>query len=130
MLFRRFPALVLTLALAGGNVAVCAGWTATPEARMACCADGGACPMHRSESRSNGPITQAEADSCCASSEGDDSTQSTATVAAALSNAVLGPAVILPAGAPALSLKTPSRANVPVPRAAVPKYLLLSVFLV
>src|SRR5688572_1798613 len=103
MLFRRFPALVLTLALASGNVAVCAGWAATPEARMACCTDDGACPMHTSESGSSRSISQAEADSCCASSEGDDSTQSNPTVAAALSKAVLGPAVILPVSAPALS---------------------------
>jgi len=129
MLFRRCPALVLTLALASGNMAVCAGWAATPEARMACCTDDGACPMHTSESSSNRSITQAEADSCCASSEGDESTQSKPT-GAALSNAVLGPAVILPVSAPALSLKASWRTVVPVRSTPVPKYVLLSVFLV
>ena len=130
MLAKRLPAIVLSLALVAGNVAVCAGWAPTPEARMACCSDGGTCPMHTSESGSNRPITQAEADSCCASSEGEGSTQSNPTVAPALSNAALGPAVILPVSAPRLSLNASWRTIVPVRSTPVPKYVLLSVFLV
>jgi hypothetical protein len=132
MLFRRFPALVLTLALASGNVAVCAGWAATPEARMACCSEGGACPMHTSDTNnaSDRVITQAQADSCCASSEQDDSTQPSPNVAVAFSSAVLGTGIILPVSVPALVLSDSWRAVVPIPSTAVPKHLLLSVFLV
>ena len=130
MLARRLSALVLSLAVAAGNVAVCAGWAATPEARMACCIAGGACPMHGSDSDSDRLVTQAEADSCCASSEGDDSSQSTPTAAAAISSAVLGPAITLPVSVPALVLKATWRTSVPIPSTPVPKHLLLSVFLV
>ena len=132
MLFRRFPALVLTLALATGNVAVCAGWSATPEARMACCTDGGACPMHTSDTNnaSDRLITQAQADSCCASSEREDSTPSTPNVGALVSIAVLGTGITLPVSVPALVLSDSWRVVVPIPSTPVPKHLLLSVFLV
>src|SRR3954464_7671206 len=68
-MFRRIAALVAALALVVGNVAVCAGWQATPEARMACCMDGTTCPMHKSdhhEHSSKQVVSQAQADSCCA----------------------------------------------------------------
>ena len=51
---RRLAAVILTMGLLAGNAAVCAGWLATPEARMACCAEGGDCPMHKDESRRSG----------------------------------------------------------------------------
>ena len=42
-LVQRLAALALTLGLMAGNAAICAGWMPTPEARMACCAEGGEC---------------------------------------------------------------------------------------
>jgi hypothetical protein len=130
MFARRLYALALSLALAAGNLAVCAGWAATPEARMACCIADGACPMHGFDSDSDRLITQAEADSCCASSEGDDSSQSIPTVASAMSSAVLGLAITLPVSVPTLVLQATWRTSVPIPPTPVPKHLLLSVFLV
>ena len=129
MFAQQYLALVLSLILAAGNVAVCAGWAATAEARMSCCTQTGACPMHGSDSDSDRLVTQAEADSCCAAFE-DDSSQSIPTVAAAMSSAVLGPAITLPLSVPALVLKATWRTSVPIPSTPVPKHLLLSVFLV
>jgi hypothetical protein len=132
MLARRLPAVVLPLALLAGNVGVCAGWATTAEARMACCSEGGACPMHTSDTKnaSDRVITQAQADSCCASSEQDDSTQSSPNVAVHFSSAVLGTGIILPVSVPALVLSDSWRAVVPIPSRPVPKHLLLSVLLV
>lgn len=73
----RVSAILLTLALSLGDIALCAGWQATPEARMACCTSGVACPMHKAASTSadtshaalSHTVTQADADRCCASSE-------------------------------------------------------------
>ena len=79
---RRLVALTSVLTLCVGNVAVCAGWQATPEARMACCTNDTSCPMHESESHHHGSqhqVTQAQADSCCAGSEQNDSAISQAT---------------------------------------------------
>ena len=64
---RRAAVLVLTLALVVGNAALCAGWAATPEARMACCAKEAECPMHKSDSSDTDGhhvVTQAQADRC------------------------------------------------------------------
>src|SRR5215207_6808779 len=77
---RRLSVVILTMGLLAGNAAVCAGWLATPEARMACCAEGRDCPMHKGESQRSGRerlLTQAQVDSCCASSERENSSQST-----------------------------------------------------
>src|SRR5688572_13110784 len=97
----------MTLALLAGNVALCAGWAATPEARMACCAEGAACPMHRPappDSHTQRVLSQAQADSCCASSERNTSSRSTPSFVVAISAAVLGPAIVLPTDVPALVL--------------------------
>jgi hypothetical protein len=79
-LAHRVSAVLLCLGLVAGNAAaVCAGWLATPEARMACCVGDGPCPMHKSDSDEQGAtrvISQAEADRCCASSERDESAPS------------------------------------------------------
>ena len=45
---RRVASVVCVLAFAQSAVALCAGWQATPEARMQCCQDG-ACPLHHHE---------------------------------------------------------------------------------
>ena len=126
-------ALILALATAVGNLAVCGGWKATPQARMACCAEGVACPMraHR-EATADAPVTisQQAADSCCASSERDDATLSTAYVLAAHAAVAVLPI-------PALSIprtwqppRLTGRFESPPPSRAVARHLLLSVILV
>ena len=132
-LVQRLAALALTFALMAGNAAVCAGWLATPEARMACCADGGECPMHKGDSHRSGServLTQAQADSCCASSEGRNSSQPNPSFVTAITAAVLGVGVVLPTDVPALVLSDAWRTSAPIPIAPVPKHVLLSVFLV
>jgi hypothetical protein len=123
----------LAAGLLAGNTAVCAGWLATPEARMACCSEGGECPMHKGDSHRSGSarvLTQAQADSCCASSEGKKSNQFSPTFVAAVTAAVLGVGVVLPANVPALVLSDAWRTSAPLPITPVPKHVLLSVFLV
>ena len=128
---RRLSAVLLTLALAAGPAGVCAGWMSSPEARMACCSDDGACPMHRSESEDGpaGIVTQADADRCCAASQQDDSapppTGPAFTVTPAV--ALIPLPALLPQPESHVSI---SRASVPIPAAHVPKHVLLSVFLV
>jgi hypothetical protein len=132
-LVQRLAALALTFGLIAGNAAICAGWMPTPDARMACCADGVACPMHQGNSQGSGSarvLTQAQADSCCASSEGHSSSQSAPTLVTVIPAAVLGVGVVLPADVPALVLSDAWRTSVPIRVAPVPKYVLLSVFLV
>jgi hypothetical protein len=132
-LVQRLAALALTFALMAGNAAICAGWLPTPEARMACCADGAECPMHQGDSHGSGSrrvLTQTQADSCCASSEGRNSNESNPTFVAASTAAVLGAWTVLPANVPALVLSDGWRTSAPIPVAPVPKHVLLSVFLV
>ena len=132
-LAQRFAAVALTFALVAGNAAMCAGWKSTPEARKACCADGVECPMHKGNSHRSGSdrvLTQAQADSCCASSEGKDSNQFGPTFVAAITAAVLGDGIILPANVPGLVLSGEWRTSAPIPVEPVPKHVLFSVFLV
>jgi hypothetical protein len=131
-LVNRLAALALTFGLMAGNAAICAGWMPTPEARMACCADGVECPMHKGDSHRAGSErvpTQAQADTCCASSEGKTSNQSNPTFVAAITVAVLGTGTILPANVPALVLSDGWRTSAPTPVTPVPRHALLSVFL-
>jgi hypothetical protein len=100
---------------------------------MACCSEGHECPMHSGDSHGSGSarvLTQAQADSCCASAEGQNSNQSNPSFASAITSAVLGVAVVLPASVPALVLSDAWRTSAPIPSAPVPKHVLLSVFLV
>jgi hypothetical protein len=130
---RAVSTVVLIAALCAGNRAVCAGWLPSPEARMACCSEGAECPMHRGDSHRSGSehvLTQAQADSCCASSEREDSSQPAPTAVAAITTAVLGNGTILPASVPALVLSDGWRTTVPIPTGPIPKHVLLSVFLV
>ena len=132
-LVHRLAAVALTFGLMAGDAAVCAGWLPTAEARMACCADGVECPMHKGDSHRSGServITQAQADSCCASSERDSSNQSNPTNVASISSAVLGTGTVLPALVPALVLSDGWRTVAPILSPPVPRHLLLSVFLV
>src|SRR5262245_6914510 len=128
----RLSAVLLCLGLIAGNAAVCAGWAATAEERMACCDDGGTCPMHKSESRDAGSrrvLTQVEADNCCAFGR-ENSSSSTPTFVAAISSAVLEPGIVLPTSVPALVLSDDWRTFSPIPTTPVPKHLLISVFLI
>ena len=128
----RFSAVLLCVGLLAGNGAVCAGWAATAEARMACCADG-ACPMHRREPRRSGlhqAPAQAEADTCCAFSESEHSSRSTTTVVAAVLNPLLEPGIVAPPSVPLLVRRVDWRTTAPLPAALVPRHVLLSVFLV
>lgn len=129
----RVSAFVLMLALAAGQAGLCAGWTPTPESRMACCAEGGACPMHDDAAEGaarEAAVTQAEADSCCAASEQDESAPTPPSSGPPLVTlaVVVGPVGDL------RSSPQPRRAfsagSVPIPASGVPKHLLLSVFLV
>jgi hypothetical protein len=132
-LARRLCAMGLILALAAGNGAVCAGWAPTPEARMSCCTESSDCPMHKEGAPHSGGtslVTQAQADSCCASSESHHSNQSSPTFVVAISSAVLGPGIVVAPTVPALVLSDAWRTAAPIPLAPVPKHVLLSVFLV
>ena len=128
----RLIALAIVGFMATGNAAICAGWAATPEARMACCADEDNCPMHKggNSSGSERVISQAQADACCAVSAGQQSNQSTPTFVTVISNAVLGVGVVVPMPAPALVLSDGWRTVAPILIAPVPRHVLLSVFLV
>ena len=127
-LLHRLTVGLLALGLIAGNAAICQGWAATAEARMACCADGETCPMHKGES--HGTLTQAEADSCCAVSERETSNPPTATIITAISMAVLGSGIVLPVSVPALVLSDEWRTFFPVATTPIPRHVLLSVFLV
>jgi hypothetical protein len=128
---RQIAALLLILVLATGNAALCAGWMATPEARMACCSESGACPMHAADrhSSSDSPVTQAEADRCCAASETDDAAPSAPVLVLSISLAVEQSPV--PFAAPAATLRPIRwRSTAPALASRLPRHLLLSVFLV
>jgi hypothetical protein len=131
-LARRLAAIATVLTLCVGNLGVCAGWQATPEARMECCKNGTSCPMHKSDahrSRSTPSITQAQADTCCAASS--NSTQSpTAVSSFALVNAAALPAIVPSVVPVAVHALEGWRALERLPVSPVPKHLLLSVLLV
>ena len=129
---RRIAAVVAVLALCAGNLAVCAGWQATPEARMACCVNATTCPMHKSDSHEHSSkrvVSQAQADSCCAAAaQGRDSAAAGSTFAASGVIALVPIAVFTVR--PHAFASREWRALVPLPVASTPKHLLLSVFLV
>jgi hypothetical protein len=128
-LLRRVVSVACVLAFVQGAVAQCAGWQATPQARLDCCRDG-MCPLHhREESASRAQITQAVADDCCAHSLEQESGPSATVFASTMTLAVLEsrPPVVLSL-APAIPLSAPW--ETPSPPDHVPKHLLLSVLLV
>ena len=130
LLIRRIAALALITFLSGGGSGLCAGWEGTAEARMACCTEGGTCPMHTSSADGmTEVVTQAEADSCCASSEGDDATPSSpAFVLAVALTPSLGPLAMEPP--PGLLHLNAWRTSVRPPGSHVPRHVLLAVFLI
>jgi hypothetical protein len=134
LLVRRSAALVLVLTLGAAGWAECAGWQATPEARLACCSGSGDCPMHGSSESSAGServVTQAQADSCCAASETNDSMPSSGAFSLSLSAALLPSTLttLAPITAPLASFDA-WRTHVPLPIGHVSKHVLLSVFLI
>ena len=100
---------------------------------MSCCTESSDCPMHKGGAPHSGGtslVTQTQADSCCASSASHHSNQSSPKFVVAISSAVLGPGIVVPATVPALVLSDAWRMAAPIPLAPVPKHVLLSVFLV
>lgn len=88
--------------------------------------------MHNSDSERDGSkrvVSQAEADSCCASSEREDSAPSPSNLAFSVTLAtVISPVpVVIPEPEAHADI---ARALAPITPARVPKHLLLSVFLV
>lgn len=127
-LLRRAVAFVAVVTIGAGGWAECAGWQATAEARMACCAEGSGCPGHRSESGGETTLTQVAADSCCAAGERND-----AGPVAQVSAAHAVPAVVPQSSGLALrplAQQATWRLSEPVLIHHVPRHLLLSVFLV
>ena len=127
---RYATAIVLALAVATANGAVCAGWAPTAEARMACCADD-ACPMHKGSEQSTHDhgVTQAQADACCEASERDDTAQSSSPFAFTVSLGIVPTPVRFALPEP-LNAPHAGQTLVPIPLSNVPKHLLLSVLLV
>lgn len=128
----RLIALFLTAVMAAGNAAVCEGWASTPEARMDCCTGDHPCPMHRTESDGAGAtrvVTQAQADSCCAFSEQEQSGQSAQVVAAATPAVERGSGIVVPPATPRLVLTDSWRTSAPMPSPPLHRHVLLSVFL-
>jgi hypothetical protein len=132
-LFRRTAAMVVVLTLGASGWAECAGWQATPEARMVCCSSGD-CPMHGSTTPGSGSASvsaQAQADSCCAASEAGDSTPPVGAFSLSPSAALLSST--LATLAPLMAPRAPFgawRTHLPLPVGQVPKHVLLSVFLI
>ena len=88
--------------------------------------------MHKADSldpNSARAVSQAEADRCCAASEGDQSSQTSSTFASSMSLAVLGTPTLLPA-APAVDIGAARSAVLRLPPSHVSKHVLHSVFLV
>jgi len=128
----RLAALTMAIVIASGQLAECQVWLATPEARMACCANEQECPMHKAgqhPSGSNQRISQSDADRCCATSEPGESVP-----ASVKASAVDGPALI-PISLSGVLAPRATWFDTPVERVASPptsrsRHVLLSVFLI
>ena len=135
LLRRRLVGVVTALALALGQVGLCAGWSPSPEARKACCSRG-SCPMHENDLANDAAgahgisahrgLDQSEADRCCGLSEQrDDPAPSAAGITPIVPLALLTTPVTL-----VVELDAARRDNrVPRRAAAGPRPLLLSVLL-
>jgi hypothetical protein len=131
-LSRRIGVFATILTLCVGHLALCVGWQATPEARMACCTSGTSCPMHKAASHgsgSNRSITQVQADNCCAATSNRTQSSVASTTFALSSATARQPIIGAVVPVPVLALQE-WRALVPLPLSPVPKHLLLSVLLV
>jgi len=129
---RRAAALVAVLTLLVGNIAVCAGWQAVPEARKACCLNSPVCPMHKSDGHEHSAtrvISQAQADSCCAASAQQRESAAAGSIFAASGVIAFVPVAVFTDSTSTL-VSPEWRAAVPRQASSVPKHLLLSVLLV
>jgi hypothetical protein len=131
LLSRRFAAALCVLALAPGAWAHCGGWSVSAESRRACCQPGGGC--HDRDTRHSGAAvdSQAAADSCCATSESDDTSPSPTPFALNVTSGLLQPAlpaVVPPARQVAIGRRYLTGNSLLA--SAIPKHLFLSVFLV
>ena len=129
---RRLAALAAVLSLSVGNVAVCAGWQPTAEARMACCLSDANCPMHEAEGHDHlakSTVSQTRADSCCAASAQPRSSSSAPSPFASSGVIALVPAAVflIPA---TIHAAREWRVLAPLPASSIPRHLLLSVLLV
>ncbi len=91
---------------------------------MDCCTGDHPCPMHQTESDRSGAtrvVTQAQADSCCALSEQEQSGQSTQAFAAPTPAADLGAGIVVPPATPRLVLTDSWRTSAPVPSPPAPQ---------
>ena len=89
--------------------------------------------MHAGDSHRTGlhaQPSQSQADTCCAISESDRSSQPSPTFLAPTTSAILGTGVVVPVTLPRLILSGYSRAGAPPPTQPVLRHVLLSVFLV
>jgi hypothetical protein len=130
MLRRRIAVSALAVVLSAGDAGVCAGWEATAEARMACCVEG-SCPMHNAETglHSAEILSQAQADSCCASSESTNPTPASPVFAMALPPVTVVQQFFT--ARPGVSCAfDAARDAVTVAIRRVPKHVFLSVFLI
>lgn len=128
----RLFVTTLAVLLGAGNLSVCGGWKASAEARMACCADHhhGHATHGGSDRVGHDHADQLRADSCCASSEDDTSTNPSLRLVAVMSMPVTSTSVLLPPTIPSSLWTGGSRTESPPPTPPVPKHVLLSVFLV
>ena len=128
----RLTAALLIVALVGVGVAPCSGSESTAKARHDCCVDG-QCPDQVETDRHSGghsaPVSQAEADQCCATSEQQNQQRTaqfespTFLLLAPARTFVIGTADSTPPD------RTDPRTD-PVPPPAARLHLLFSVFLV
>jgi hypothetical protein len=130
---RRALAASLGVMLTAGPVGLCAAVTPTPEARMACCTENDACPMHDGgvhDSESHHQPSQSQADQCCVASEREVPNQSMPMTVAGPATPVLDASVLLPLHIPTLVRTDAWRTATPLLVTPVPRHLLLAVFLV
>lgn len=126
---RRAISVACVLAFVQSAVAQCAGWQATPEARLDCC-ESGMCPLnHRGDDVAPIKITQATADDCCAQSQDQESSPSVRIFASTMTAAVVDTTPpFVPSIVPAAPVRAPWENASPPDH--VPKHLRLSVLLV
>ena len=129
LILQRLLASALSVLLFAGSGAVCAGWAPTPEGRMECCVDGN-CPMHRRERETDKiSVTQAQADSCCASSEDIPASEVGIRFGSMTVALPVDPGLLVLVAVP-LPLRDGAWHSPPVPIDPVPKHVLFSVYLV
>jgi hypothetical protein len=121
----------MSLGIIAGVWRPCAGWEATPEARLSCCVRKAMCPMHKpGRDRAAMTVSQADADTCCAASDRPPTAPASVTLVAA---PPVVPVLALFAEPPAIVPVTLADWHGPPPRLAsrdLPRHLLLSVFLI